>query len=271
MKKSRLYDRLLTCALILFGLIMLIPIYLLIISSFRTESNIFAASFITAEPTLGSLRAALTPQLFRSLANSMFVALTVTLVAMVLHAMCGYALARMDFFGRDAVFNIIISTLMIPVSSILVPLFMVCKLLNITNSFAGMILPSLFNAYGIFLFRQYYLSFPKELEEAAELEGCSRYRIFFTIVFPLSKPIIVPLCIAFFLGNWNNYLWPLVVNKKEEYQTVMVYLANMVGGYNTKWNIVIATALIACLPVFIIFALLQKQLQDSIKISGIKS
>ena len=114
------------------------------------------------------------------------------------------------------------------------------------------------------------MSFPKELEEAAELEGCSPYRIFFTIVFPLSKPIIVPLCIAFFLGNWNNYLWPLVVNKKAEYQPVMVYLANMVGGYNTRWNVVIATSLLACLPIFLIFAFLQKQLQDSIKISGIK-
>lgn len=270
MKKRKQTDGILTYVLLFFGVLMLVPIYILFMSSLRNESNIFASSFITADPTLDSLRASLTPQLFRSLGNSMFVALTVTIVAMVLHAMCGYGLARMDFVGKNTVFNIIISTLMIPISSILVPLFMVCKILGITNSFAGMILPSLFNAYGIFLFRQYYLSFPKELEEAAELEGCSRYRIFFTIVFPLSKPIVVPLCIAFFLGNWNNYLWPLVVNKKEEYQTIMVYLANMVGGYNTKWNIVIATSLIACLPIFIVFTVLQKQLQDSIKISGIK-
>lgn len=270
MKKDLKNDKLLVCLLLFFGIVMLVPIYILIMASFRTESDIFASSIVTMNPSFGSLRSAFTPELFRSVANSFFVALTVTVVAMVLHAMCGYALARMDFFGKEAIFNIIISTLMIPISSILVPLFMICKFMGITNSYAGMILPSLFNAYGIFLFRQYYLSFPKELEEAAELEGCSRYRIFFTIVFPLSKPIIVPLCIAFFLGNWNNYLWPLVVNKKAEYQTVMVYLANMVGGYNTKWNVVIATSLLACLPMFLIFALLQKQLQDSIKISGIK-
>ena len=249
---------------------MLVPIYILFMASLRDESTIFVSSFVTANPTLDSLKTALTPQFIRSIGNSFLVASVVTVVAMILHAMCGYALARMNFFGKEAVFNIIISTLMIPVSSILVPLFMVSKILGITNSFAGLILPSIFNAYGIFLFRQYYLSFPKELEEAAELEGCSPYKIFFTIVFPLSKPIIVPLCIAFFLGNWNNYLWPLVVNKNPDFQTVMVYLANMVGGYNTRWNIVIATSLLACLPIFLIFAFLQKQLQDSIKISGIK-
>lgn len=270
MKAERKKEHLLIYALLFFGIFMLVPIYILFMASLRDESTIFVSSFVTANPTLDSLKTALTPQFIRSIGNSFLVASVVTVVAMILHAMCGYALARMNFFGKEAVFNIIISTLMIPVSSILVPLFMVSKILGITNSFAGLILPSIFNAYGIFLFRQYYLSFPKELEEAAELEGCSPYKIFFTIVFPLSKPIIVPLCIAFFLGNWNNYLWPLVVNKNPDFQTVMVYLANMVGGYNTRWNIVIATSLLACLPIFLIFAFLQKQLQDSIKISGIK-
>ena len=270
MKTERKKEHLLIYALLFFGIFMLVPIYILFMASLRDESTIFVSSFVTANPTLDSLKTALAPQFIRSIGNSFLVASVVTVVAMILHAMCGYALARMNFFGKEAVFNIIISTLMIPVSSILVPLFMVSKILGITNSFAGLILPSIFNAYGIFLFRQYYLSFPKELEEAAELEGCSPYKIFFTIVFPLSKPIIVPLCIAFFLGNWNNYLWPLVVNKNPDFQTVMVYLANMVGGYNTRWNIVIATSLLACLPIFLIFAFLQKQLQDSIKISGIK-
>ena len=269
-KTDRKKEKIIIYALLFFGVVMLVPIYILFMASFRDESSIFVSSMVTVNPTMESLKAAFTPQFVRSIWNSFLIAIVVTVVAMVLHAMCGYALARMTFFGKEAVFNIIISTLMIPISSILVPLFMISKILGITNSYAGMILPSLFNAYGIFLFRQYYLSFPKELEEAAELEGCSPYRIFFTIVFPLSKPIIVPLCIAFFLGNWNNYLWPLVVNKKAEYQPVMVYLANMVGGYNTRWNVVIATSLLACLPIFLIFAFLQKQLQDSIKISGIK-
>lgn len=161
MKTERKKEHLLIYALLFFGIFMLVPIYILFMASLRNESTIFVSSFVTANPTLDSLKTALTPQFIRSIGNSFLVASVVTVVAMILHAMCGYALARMNFFGKEAVFNIIISTLMIPVSSILVPLFMVSKILGITNSFAGLILPSIFNAYGIFLFRQYYLKFSK--------------------------------------------------------------------------------------------------------------
>ena len=220
MKKKT--NNILAVILIVLGIVMLFPIYILFMVSFRNEKTVFVGSLITASPSFESIK------------------------------------------------SVIISTLMIPVSSILVPLFMICKQLGITNSYAGILLPALFNAYGIFLFRQFYMSFPADLEEAAKLDGCSTYRMFFTIIFPLSRPIIIPLSIAFFLGNWNNYLWPLIVNKKPEYRTVMVYLANMVGGYNTKWNVVIASAMLACLPVFLISLLLQSHLQNSIKMSGIK-
>lgn len=266
MKKGRIKIIL----LILFGIILLFPIYILFMSTFKSGSELFVVSLWPKEFTLDNLRAALNPKFLNSLKNSLLVSTTVTAVAMILHAMCGYALARMDFPGKKPVFMIIISTLMIPTTTILVPLFMVCKALGITNSYAGLIIPALFNAYGIFLFRQYYLDFPKELEEAAEVEGCSKARLFVSIILPLSKPMIVPLTIAFFLGTWNNYLWPLIVNKKEQYQTVQVYLANMVSGYSTPWNEVIATAAMAAIPVFILFLLMQKQLKDGIKITGIK-
>lgn len=268
MKKRR--NICLATALVLLGIVMLFPIYILFMVSFRNEHTIFQASLITKDPSFRSILAALNPDFLRAIGNSFLIAISVTLIALVLHAMCGYAFARMSFKGKNMMFTIIISTLMIPISSILVPLFMICKQLGITNTYAGIIIPAIFNAYGIFLFRQFYQSFPIELEEAAMLDGCSTYRMFFTIIFPLSKPIIIPLCIAFFLGNWNNYLWPLIVNKKPEYQTVMVYLANMVGGYNTKWNVVITSAMLACLPVFLISLLLQNHLQNSIKMSGIK-
>lgn len=260
----------LSIALVILGIAMLFPIYILFMVSLRNEHTIFQSSLITESPSLGSILEALSPDFLRAIGNSFFIAISVTIIAMVLHAMCGYAFAKMQFRGKNAMFTIVISTLMIPISSILVPLFMICKQIGITNTYAGILLPAIFNAYGIFLFRQFYQSFPVELEEAAKLDGCSTYRMFFTIIFPLSKPIIIPLCIAFFLGNWNNYLWPLIVNKKPEYQTVMVYLANMVGGYNTKWNVVIASAMLACLPVFLISLLLQNHLQNSIKMSGIK-
>ena len=268
MKKKT--NNILAVILIVLGIVMLFPIYILFMVSFRNEKTVFVGSLITASPSFESIKSAITPDFLVAIGNSFLIAVAVTIIALILHSMCGYAFARMNFRGKKPMFTVIISTLMIPVSSILVPLFMICKQLGITNSYAGILLPALFNAYGIFLFRQFYMSFPVDLEEAAKLDGCSTYRMFFTIIFPLSRPIIIPLCIAFFLGNWNNYLWPLIVNKKPEYRTIMVYLANMVGGYNTKWNVVIASAMLACLPVFLISLFLQSHLQNSIKMSGIK-
>lgn len=222
MKKKT--NNILAVILIVLGIVMLFPIYILFMVSFRNEKTVFVGSLITASPSFESIKSAITPDFLVAIGNSFLIAVAVTIIALILHSMCGYAFARMNFPGKKPMFTVIISTLMIPVSSILVPLFMICKQLGITNSYAGILLPALFNAYGIFLFRQFYMSFPADLEEAAKLDGCSTYRMFFTIIFPLSRPIIIPLSIAFFLGNWNNYLWPLIVNKKPEYRTVMVYL-----------------------------------------------
>lgn len=266
MRKSQKWPVLLVAA----GILMLFPIYLLFMSSFKTEGDLFVTSLWPSPVTLESLKLSLTSDFLKSIKNSIFVSVTVTAAAMVLHAMCGYAVARMDFPGKKLIFTIIVSTLMIPTTTILLPLFMICKILHLTNNYGGLIIPALFNAYGIFLFRQYYLDFPPELEEAAEVEGCGKFKMFFTIVLPLSKPMVVPLTIAFFLGTWNNYLWPLIVNKKADYQTVQVYLANMVSGYGTPWNVLIASAAVAAVPVFILFLFLQKQLQEGIKITGIK-
>lgn len=256
--------------LIICGILLLFPIYILYMSTFKSGNELFVVSLWPKKFTFDNIKASLLPQFLTSIKNSTIVSITVTVIAMVLHAMCGYALARLDFPGKKVIFTVIISTLMIPTTTIFLPLFIVCKSLNITNSYAGLIIPALFNAYGIFLFRQYYLDFPTELEEAAAVEGCSRVRMFVSIVLPLSKPMVVPLTIAFFLGSWNNYLWPLIVNKKMEYQTVQVYLANMVAGYSTPWNEVIATAALAAIPVFILFTFMQKQLKEGIKITGIK-
>lgn len=263
-------NKFMTVLLSALGVMMLFPIYILFISSFKTERDLFVNSLIPAEFTLSSIMGAFTPEFLSSIRNSIFVAVSVTAVAMILHAMCGYALARMEFPGKKQIFTVIISTLMIPSTTILLPLFMVCKSLGLTNNYGGLIIPALFNAYGIFLFRQYYMDFPEELEEASRIEGCSTAKMFISIILPLSKPMIVPLTIAFFLGTWNNYLWPLIVNKKEQYQTVQVYLANMVSGYSTPWNILIASAAMAAIPVFSLFLIMQKQLKEGIKITGIK-
>lgn len=259
-----------TSFLIVLGILFLFPIYILFMTSFKSSREVFVVSLWPQNPTLESIKAALKPEFIRSILNSLFIATLVTIVAMVLNAMCGYATARMDFPGKKVMFTLIVSTLMIPTTTILVPLFMVCRVLRITNSYSGLVIPVFFNAYGAFLFHQFYLDFPKELEEAAQAEGCSNFKLFFKIVLPLSKPMIVPLTIAYFLGTWNNYLWPLIVNKKQEYHTVQVYLANITSGYATPWNILIASAALAAIPVFVLFLCLQRQLMEGIKTTGIK-
>lgn len=248
---------------------MLFPIYILFMVSFRNEKTVFVGSLITASPSFESIKSAITPDFLVAIGNSFLIAVAVTIIALILHSMCGYAFARMNFPGKKPMFTVIISTLMIPVSSILVPLFMICKQLGITNSYAGILLPALFNAYGIFLFRQFYMSFLRILKRLQNSTDVLHTECFYNHISAFTTNYY-PTEYCFFLGNWNNYLWPLIVNKKPEYRTVMVYLANMVGGYNTKWNVVIASAMLACLPVFLISLLLQSHLQNSIKMSGIK-
>ncbi len=249
---------------------MVVPIAILFVSSFKTKADVFTISFAADTFTLDSIVQAFTPELLHALLNSLLVSTVVTVVAMFIHAMAGYALARFDFPFKRQMFIVILGSLMIPMTTILVPLYMIVRQLGLTNSMPGLILPLLFNAYGIFLFRQFYLDFPQELVEAAELDGCGRFRTFVRIVLPLSRPVVVPLTVAFFLGTWNNYLWPLVVNQDKAFETVQVYLANQISGYNTSWNVVIASAAISVIPVFILFAFLQRYLRDGITTTGIK-
>lgn len=262
----------LTIFAIVCGLIMVAPIYFLIVGAFRTPDTVFDLSLLVTNFTFKNIETVfLETNILRAILNSLIVSTTVTVVALLFHSMAGYALARLSFPGKTFIFGYIISTLMVPFTVIMIPLYMVTKNLGMANSFLGLIIPMIFNAYGIFLFRQFYLEFPKELEEAAYVEGLSIAETFFRLVLPLSKPIIIPLTIGFFTANWNNYLWPMIINQKEELNVVQVALANIVGGgYETPWSIVLAAALISALPTFVLFFIMQKQLVEGIKTSGIK-
>jgi multiple sugar transport system permease protein len=257
--------------MIVLGLIMIFPIYLLVMSALRIPSQVFETTLFPSKVTLDNFKQVFQSELLNSIKVSFIVAVTVTVVALLFHSMSGYALARLRFPGKTLIFGWMISTLMVPFAVIMIPLFMITKQLGLTNSYAGLIIPAIFNAYGIFLFRQFYKDFPKELEEAAFIEGCSYAGTFFRIVLPMSKPVIVPLMIAFFLSNWNNYLWPIIVNQKKDLWVVQVALANMVGsGYSTPWNIILASAVVAALPTFLLFFILQRHLVEGIKMTGIK-
>lgn len=257
---------------IVLGLLMIFPIYTLVTGSLRSEVNVFNGSLLPGEWVFANYKEAMVKSgIIRAIGNSLFVSTTVTVVAMLFHSMSGYALARFRFPGQQFIFSWMLSTLMVPFAVIMLPLYLITRELGMLNAYSGLIVPALFNAYGIFLFRQFYKEFPKELEEAAYMEGLSLAGTYFRMALPLSSPIIIPLTIGFFIANWNSYIWPLIITQDDSLWVIQVQLANLAGGgYFTPWNIVLAAAVLAAIPTFVLFFLAQRHLVEGIKMSGIK-
>ena len=258
------------CCAVLIGIGLLFPIFLMLISSIKPEAQVFDMRLIPQEISFEGYQVAVKQDFGRYFYNSFVISTTVTVVALAFHAMAGYALARLDFKGKKSVFVIILSTMMVPFSVLVIPLFIMIKHLGWLNTYAGIIIPAIPHAYGIFLFRQFFLTMPQELQEAAAIDGCSKFGIFRRIFIPLSKSISITLAVAFFIANWNNYLWPLLVAQKKEMWVLQVAIANFIGRTGTPWSAVLAAGVITVLPTMAMFFVLQKYLVEGIKMSGIK-
>jgi len=144
------------------------------------------------------------------------------------------------------------------------------RAMGMLDSYAGLIVPAIFNAFGIFLLRQYYLSLPRELEEAAIIDGAGYWRIYWSVILPLSRPIIASLAILFFLANWNSFLWPLTVTNSKDLWVVQVGIASFRSQYASSWQYIMAASTIVAAPMLVIFVIFQKQIMESIKTSGLK-
>ena len=253
------------------ALMTVFPLVWMLVVAFKPPAEVFLPDLVPQRPTIGNFLYVLTEIPFlRYLLNSFLVSVVVTLVALFFHSMAGYALARLHFPGRDAIFLAMFSTFLVSLPVIIVPLFILVRAMGMLNSYAGLIVPSIFNAFGIFLLRQYYLSLPRELEEAALIDGAGRWRIYWSIVLPLSRPILAALAILFFLANWNAFLWPLTVASDSSLWVVQVAIANFRSQYAGAWNYVMAASTIVALPMLILFAVFQRQITESIKTSGLK-
>ncbi|MDZ5449385.1 carbohydrate ABC transporter permease [Labrys sp. ZIDIC5] len=253
------------------ALMTVFPLVWMLVVSFKPPAEVFLPDLVPQRPTIGNYLYVLTEIPFlRYLLNSFLVSAVVTIVALFFHSMAGYALARLTFPGRDAIFLAMFSTFLVSLPVIIVPLFILVRAMGMLNSYAGLIVPSIFNAFGIFLLRQYYLSLPRELEEAALIDGAGRWRIYWSIVLPLSRPILAALAILFFLANWNAFLWPLTVASDSSLWVVQVAIANFRSQYAGAWNYVMAASTIVALPMLILFAVFQRQITESIKTSGLK-
>jgi len=206
----------------------------------------------------------------RYLLNSTIVSVMITILTLLTASLAAYAFARLKFRGRDFIFMLYLGTMMIPSQVTMIPNFIVIKLLGWTDTYTGLILPNVFTALGVFLLRQFFMTIPKEYEDAAKIDGASRFHIYLHVILPLSIPALSTLAIFTFVFQWNNLMWPLIVVNKDIMKTLTLGLASFQGMYSTNWSLLMAAAVMGILPSFAIFVLGQKYLIKGITLSGIK-
>lgn len=202
--------------------------------------------------------------------NSIFVAICVTFGQVFTSSLAAYAFARLNFKFRDQLFLGYLATMMIPGTVIIIPVFIVIKLLNWIDTYQALILPAVFSAYGTFMLRQFFLSIPKDLEESAFIDGASKFTIYWRIILPLSKPALATLTTFVFMGVWNDFMWPLIVTNSMDMKTLPVGLASFQGLYTTNWTLLMAGAVIVLIPILILYVFNQRYFIKGIVLSGLK-
>ena len=247
--------------LVLAVIVSMLPFLYVISSSLKDSVALFSypPEWIPTHPTLDNYRSLMTDYPFlRWTMNSLIVASSVTLIKIVIDSMAGYAFAKMSFPGKDALFLVVLMTLMVPFAATLIPLFIIVRDLKLTNTYLGLILPALANPIGIFMMRQFIESLPGELENAARLDGCSEWQIFTRVILPLMRPGLVVLGVFLFMNQWTSYLWPLVIGTKQEMFTLTVGVQSLRALFSVDWGVLSAAALLSMLPLVLVFILLQR-------------
>jgi multiple sugar transport system permease protein len=209
-------------------------------------------------------------ELGRYLLNSMLIATSVTLISLLLNSMAGYAFAKLRFAGRDRMFSTLLAAMVIPAQISMLPLFLLLKYLGLVNTYWGVIIPGMANIFGIFLIRQYALSVPDSILDAARLDGASEFRIYWNIVLPLCRPILVTLAIFTFMGTWNDFMWPLIVLTNDDLYTLPVALANLMGEHAQDVELMMAGSVLTILPVMVLFMALQRYYMEGLMLGGVK-
>lgn len=253
--------------------IMFFPVYWMFATAVRPKDEVFsgAAGLIPSSFVWQNFADAVGRVPFLHWAmNSMVITVIAVVITVTINLLCGYAFAKFRFAGRDILFLAVLSALMIPFQVIIVPLFLVVSELGLLSDYWGVILPRAAEAFGIFMVRQFMVSIPDELLEAARIDGASELKIFFKIVVPLSKPIIAVLVIFTFMWRWNDFALPLIVMMKHEMYTVQLGLNLLRGQFNTEWSMIMAIALLSLVPMLIIFTFFQRYFVQGISGSGLK-
>ncbi|MGB3910750.1 MAG: carbohydrate ABC transporter permease [Pseudolysinimonas sp.] len=252
--------------------IMFFPFLWTIITSITPGAGLTVApALIPSDPSLAAYQQLFAERPFaRVVLNSLGIATVTTLVQLFTSATAAYAFSRLPFQGRGVVFAVYLATMMIPLQVLIVPLFVELRTFGLINTYLGALLPTFASAFGIFLLRQAVNQVPRELDEAATLDGAGHFRIFFSVILPNIRPALATLTVFAFMGSWNSFLWPLVVLRSPELHTLPVALAALQGQYVTQWDIVMAGSVVSVLPMLALYVFAQKYVIQGVASSGLK-
>ena len=255
------------------GLTMVFPFVWQVLMSLSTNTEIQAVppQFLPASPQWGNYAEvfARIPFLSQFWTSFLITALR-TGAQLILCSMAGYAFARMPFKGRNVLFGLLLAILMIPSQAFLITQYQIVKGLNLLETPWGIVLPGLFSAFGTFLMRQAFMSLPKELEEAARLDGCNPWQVFWKVMFPLVKPSLFAVAITTVLWSWNDLLWPLIVTTRESNMPLSAGIATFAGQHTSDWNLMMAASAMAMAPIFVLFFSMQRKVIEGLATSGLK-
>jgi multiple sugar transport system permease protein len=258
----------------LVALLIVLPLLWIVLTSFKTDGDAIRNPF-SALPNPFSMDAYVTlasgqQPIFRWFLNSLLAATLQTAIILVTASAAAYALARLEFWGKKIVFGAIIATLLVPPVIFLIPNYLIVQNLGWLDTIWAISIPGAASAFGVFFLRQFFIGLPVEIEEAARIDGAGDLRIFLQIVIPLARPALATLAVLSFLANWNDFLWPVYVLLSPENLTLQPGLAQLQGAYSTHFAIVMAGAVIASIPVLILFSIAQRHIVDSVASSGVK-
>jgi multiple sugar transport system permease protein len=253
------------------GIGMIFPFIWMTVTAFKLPQDIYSLSLIPRPATLDNYRTVIDDTSYvRWFINSLIIAGITTLSVAIFDSLAGYTLAKFNFPGRNLIFIGILSTLMVPTEMLVIPWYVLSIKMHWTDTYWGVMFPGVISAFGVFLMRQFFMGVPNDLIDAARLDGFSEIRIFWKIALPLVKPALAALCIFTFLGNWNAYLWPLIVIRSEEMRTLPVGIAFFSSEAGSQFYLVMAAATLATLPVLAIFVIFQRQIIKGVALTGLK-
>ena len=260
---------------VLGALVMLLPFVWMFATSIKPGQALLALppQLIPQEPTFEPYQRVMNAfPMARVFGNSLLVAVATTVGQLVLASMSGYAFARFRFPGRDVLFAVYLATLMVPFAVTITPLFIIVRQLGWIDTYWALVVPPMFSAFGTFLMRQFFQSVPRELEEAATLDGASALGTFLRVIVPISGPAFATLGVFAFMASWNAFLWPLLVVRDRDFMTLPLALSTLQGLYpgQTEWNLVMAGTVISVAPMIVVFLLAQRWVIEGVTTSGLK-